>query len=85
MLLYPPAALARAYLYPNHHPLRRRSKVDLTAATAAAAAAWPRFAGEDAWEAKLAPGDVLVSALEYQGSTRYPSSSVTVLATSSNK
>jgi hypothetical protein len=66
MLLYPPAALARAYLYPNQHPLRRRSKVDLTASTAAAAAAWPRFAGEGAWEARLRPGDVLVSARAFQ-------------------
>ena len=31
MLLYPPSALSRAHLYPDWHPLRRRSKVRLDA------------------------------------------------------
>ena len=31
MLLYPPSALARAALYPDWHPLRRRSALRLTA------------------------------------------------------
>lgn len=52
MLLYPPSALARAALYPDWHPLRRRSAVRLDADFAngdatAANEAFPRWAGEE--------------------------------------
>ena len=47
MLLYPPSTLARAHLYPNWHPLRRRSKVRLDADVASDVAkrAFPRWTG----------------------------------------
>jgi hypothetical protein len=45
MLLYPPSTLSRAHLYPNWHPLRRRSRVQLDSRLSEeeAAAAWPRW------------------------------------------
>ena len=47
MLLYPPSALARAALYPDWHPLRRRSALRLDAEGASEAdAARARWAGE---------------------------------------
>ena len=49
MLLYPPSALARAALYPDWHPLRRRSAVRLDAGfdeDGNALRAFPRWAGE---------------------------------------
>ena len=47
MLLYPPSTLARAHLYPNWHPLRRRSKVRLDADVPSDVAkrAFPRWTG----------------------------------------
>ena len=47
MLLYPPSALSRAHLYPDWHPLRRRSKVRLDADVASDVAkrAFPRWTG----------------------------------------
>ena len=50
MLLSPPSALQRAYLYPDWHPLRRRSGVRLDADSdfeGAAVCAYPRWAGSD--------------------------------------
>ena len=50
MLLYPPSALARAALYPDWHPLRRRSAVRLDAGfdeDGSALRAFPRWAGEE--------------------------------------
>ena len=50
MLLYPPSALARAALYPDWHPLRRRSAVRLDAGfdeDGSARRAFPRWAGEE--------------------------------------
>ena len=47
MLLYPPSALSRAHLYPDWHPLRRRSKVRLDADVDVddARRAFPRWTG----------------------------------------
>ena len=47
VLLYPPSALSRAHLYPDWHPLRRRSKVRLDADVASDVAkrAFPRWTG----------------------------------------
>ena len=55
MLLYPPSALSRAHLYPNWHPLRRRSKVRLDAVLSEeeSAAAWPRWTGGGEGEGEL--------------------------------
>ena len=47
MLLYPPSVLSRAHLYPDWHPLRRRSKVRLDADVDVddARRAFPRWTG----------------------------------------
>ena len=50
MLLYPPSALSKAYLYPDWHPLRRRSGVRLdqdSNRNDAAHCAFPRWSGSD--------------------------------------
>lgn len=63
MLLYPPSVLARAHLYPDWHPLRRRSKVRLDADLApdVAKRAFPRWTGSrfaaDVEETRGGPAD----------------------------
>ena len=62
LLFFPAADLDRIYEYPNRHPLRRRGRVDLTAADLAGDgdAKYPLARGLAAWEAVLGPGDAVV-------------------------
>ena len=61
LLFFPAADLDRIYPYPDGHPLRRRGRVDLTAADLAGdgAAKYPLARGLAAWEAVLGPGDAV--------------------------
>jgi len=63
MLLFDPACTARLCPYPNHHPLRRRAMVDITADEVWLRSRFPRFFEEphiQAVEAVVNAGDVLV-------------------------